>query len=96
MPKHQADDPGWVAPIYTSSNPADTARLQVLLEERGVSALLHQRPWLRTAYGGIGGALPTDVYQVLVASADAEAHPDEVAAALAELRQEIGPDSEVC
>jgi hypothetical protein len=82
--KHQADE-GWVGPLYSTTDPSCAARLQ---------ALLQTRQWSNLDAQPVGGFQPT-VYQVLVSSAAVEAHRAAVAAALEEVRRELGEGSEV-
>jgi hypothetical protein len=92
--KHKTDE-GWVGPPYSTTDPACAARLQMLLEDRGVPALMQMRQWNTILPWQIGGFFRPTVYQVLVAPEDLEAHRSEVGAALAEVRRELGEGNEM-
>jgi hypothetical protein len=92
MSPHHSDE-GWVGPLYSSIDPAAAAMLQELLEERGVPATTQMRAWGNLPAPLIGRLQPT-VYQVLISSTELEAHRGLVDEALAEVRRELGEDSE--
>ncbi|HEY3397297.1 MAG TPA: hypothetical protein VGM19_06495 [Armatimonadota bacterium] len=93
MSKRQ-EDQGWVGPFYTTTDPVAASRLQGLLEDRGVPAILQTRHRgnTGTVYLDLGRPM---MYQVLISSKDGDAHQEQVAAALAEVRQELGQENEV-
>ena len=94
MSKDEQDE-GWVGPLYSSSDPSCATRLQVLLEDRGIPAMVQTRQWgTMPAVGLLVEAIPI-VYQVLVSSADVQAHRAEVREALEEVRRELGVGSEL-
>jgi hypothetical protein len=92
--KHPADE-GGAAHLYLTYDPACATLLEALLAGQGIPALLLSRYWLLILKGGMGSILHPIVYQILVSSVDLETRRTEVAAALEEVRGELGEGSEM-